>query len=99
MKICWFGIYDASYSRDDILMSGLRFHGAEIVECHADWRDKNRYKILRKKLRSIKSECDVIYAAYPANIPAIVAKILTRKPVVMDALYPMYDAVVNDRKE
>ncbi|MEI6843439.1 MAG: glycosyltransferase [bacterium] len=99
MKICFFGIYDPTYSRNDILISGLKSAGGEVIECQADWRDKNRYKILYKKLQSIKNECDVIYAAYPAPVPAIFAKMFTRKPVVMDALYPMFDAVVNDRKE
>lgn len=80
-------------------MSGLRANGVDTIECQADWRDKNRYKILFKKLQSAKKDCDIIYAAYPADVPVIVAKILTNKPVVMDALYPMYDAVVNDRKE
>ncbi len=99
MKICFFGIYDPKYSRNEILISGLKSAGAEIIECREEWNDKLRYVKLIRKLRQVVGNCDVIYAAYPANIPAIIAKIFTRKMVVMDALYPMYDAVVKDRKE
>ncbi len=99
MKICWFGIYRADYSRNDILMSGLRMNDTEVIECNEDWKDKSRYRKLIKKIRALGNEYDILYAAYPATIPVILAKIFQRKPVVMDAFYSMYDAVVNDRKE
>jgi glycosyltransferase involved in cell wall biosynthesis len=102
MKICWFGIYDRDYSRNDILISGLRANGIEVVECRADWRDPMRYRKLIRQFREAKKGCDIIYAAYPAPVPTILAKIITLfsgTPVVMDAFYSMYDAVVNDRRE
>lgn len=98
-KVCWFGIYDKAYSRNDILMAGLRENGIEIVECSADPKDPHRYLTLVKKLKALKGDYDIIYAAYPAPVPAIVAKLFSRKPVWMDAFYSMYDAVVNDRSE
>jgi glycosyltransferase involved in cell wall biosynthesis len=99
MKICWFGIYDPRYARNSILMSGLRANGAEVVECQEDWKDPKRNQKLLRRLKHLAPSCDIIYAAYPAPVPAILAKIFSRKPVVMDAMYSMYDAVVNDRKE
>ncbi|HWB33732.1 MAG TPA: glycosyltransferase [Candidatus Paceibacterota bacterium] len=99
LRVCWFGIYDPSYPRNDILLRGLRTNGAEIIECHADWRDKNRYKILREKLRALDGAYDIVYAAHPSPGPVLVAKLVSRKPVVMDALYSMFDAAVNDRQE
>lgn len=100
LRVCWFGIYDATYPRNDILLSGLRAQGVEIIECHADWKSRTRYRDLIRSFRAVNpSSYDVVYAAYPATIPTILAKLLTRKPVVMDAFYGMYDAVVCDRKE
>lgn len=99
MKICWFGIYDTDYPRNSILINGLRANGVEVVECFTDWRDKHRYIHLWKKLRDLKGDYDVIYAAYPATVPTILTKVLSRKVVVMDAFYSMYDTVVNDRRE
>jgi glycosyltransferase involved in cell wall biosynthesis len=98
-RICYFGIYDSAYPRNDILLSGLRACGVPVLQCQADWREKNRYRILRKKLRQQEGNYDILYAAHPAAIPVILGRVLSRKPVVMDALYSMYDAVVNDRQE
>ena len=39
MKICYFGIYNPNYSRNDILLSGLNQIGVEVIQCNADWRD------------------------------------------------------------
>jgi glycosyltransferase involved in cell wall biosynthesis len=99
MKICWFGIYTRDYPRNKILLSGLLLNGVEIVECNIDWQKKYRYFHLWRKLRSLKSDYDLIYSAYPATIPTILAKIVSRKPLVMDAFYSMFDSVVCDRRE
>ncbi len=99
LRICWFGIYDPSYPRNDILMRGLRTLCADIIEVRADWRDPARHRKLRDGLRALGNDYDLVYAAYPSTMPVIWAKLISRKPVVMDALYSMYDAVVNDRQE
>lgn len=99
MKICYFGIYDRNYPRNDILMNGMEMNGAEVVECHENWNEKGRYVRLYKKLRALNNDYDIIYCAYPAPVPTILAKLISKKPVVMDAFYGMFDAVVVDRKE
>lgn len=99
MKICFFGIYDPTYSRNDILLSGLREIGVEVIECRADWQDPKRYRKLWKSLRSSNDQYDYIYAAYPSPVPTILARILSKKPVITDAFYSMFDSVVNDRQK
>jgi glycosyltransferase involved in cell wall biosynthesis len=40
LRICYFGTYRAEYSRNQIMIAGLRQAGAEVVECHAVlWTD------------------------------------------------------------
>lgn len=34
MRICYFGTYRAEYSRNRILIEGLRRNGVEVIECH-----------------------------------------------------------------
>jgi glycosyltransferase involved in cell wall biosynthesis len=34
MRICYFGTYDLNYSRNRILIEGLKRNGVEVVECH-----------------------------------------------------------------
>lgn len=99
MKICFFGIYNSAYSRNEILLSGLLQNNVEVIECKADWRDRTRYIKLWKSLQALKNNYDFIYAAYPSPVATIFAKIISRKPVVCDAFYSMFGSVVNDRNE
>jgi len=99
LKICFFGIYDPAYSRNAILLSGLHQAGVEVVECREDWRDPKRYSKLKKSLRALHDDYDFVYAAYPSPVPTILAKLITKKPVISDAFYSMFDSVVNDRRK
>lgn len=99
MKICFFGIYDQSYSRNSIILSGLKKVGVDVVECRADWRDPWRYVKLCRSLLGLKNQYDCVYVAYPSPVATIVARLFSRKLVISDAFYSMYDAVVVDRKE
>lgn len=39
MRVCYFGTYRANYSRNVIMMEGLRRNGVEVLECHDTlWR-------------------------------------------------------------
>ena len=35
LRVCYFGTYRSEYSRNRILMEGLRRNGVEVIECHA----------------------------------------------------------------
>ncbi len=40
MRVCYFGTYDRDYSRNRIIIEGLRQNSVEVVECHRTlWRD------------------------------------------------------------
>lgn len=40
MKVCYFGTYRAEYSRNIVMIAGLRQQGVEVIECHEQlWRD------------------------------------------------------------
>lgn len=99
MKICFFGIYDPSYSRNNIILSGLKKAGVDVVERRADWRDHWRYVKLWKSIRALKNQYDCVYVAYPSPVATIVARLASRKLVISDAFYSMFEAVVVDRKE
>lgn len=39
MRICYFGTYRANYSRNQIMVEGLRRNGVDVIECHEPlWR-------------------------------------------------------------
>lgn len=35
LRVCYFGTYRATYSRNEIMMEGLRRNGIDVMECHA----------------------------------------------------------------
>ncbi len=97
MRICWFGIYKKDYSRNDILLTGLKEKNVEIVECHVSPTEKFRYLKLCKKLLKLKNDYDYIFAAYPSTSVVPIAKLLSRKKLIVDAFYSMYESAVIDR--
>jgi len=46
LRVCYFGTYRANYSRNQIMIAGLRMAGIEVVECHETlWHGiEDRYK-------------------------------------------------------
>ena len=99
MKICFFGIYNREYSRNDILLTGLKENDVTVFEYNEPANQKWRYFRLIKRLAGHKDKFDFIFCAYPSPVPTILASILSRRPIIVDAFYSMYDAVVNDRKQ
>lgn len=98
MKVCWFGCYDSDYARNQILLHGLRVNGVDVVECNETSIGWSRYPRLIKKLRQLKNQYDIIYCAFPAGYFVIIAWLFQKKPIVVDAFFPMHDAYVHDRK-
>jgi glycosyltransferase involved in cell wall biosynthesis len=49
LKVCYFGTYRKNYSRNQIMVEGLRRAGVEVIECHENlWRDiQDRVEIAR----------------------------------------------------
>lgn len=99
MKVCYFGIYDSEYSRNKILISGLRQNGVEVLECVSRKKGFSKYFDLIKKHEAIKNNYDVMIVGFPGFQESILAKFISRKPVVFDAFVSMYDSVVLDRAE
>lgn len=99
MIVCYFGIYDSGYSRNKILISGLKLNGVEVIECRTDKKGIIKYFELIIRHWKIRKNYDVMVVGYPGFQPAILAKFLTRKPIVFDAYLSLYDSVVLDRKK
>jgi glycosyltransferase involved in cell wall biosynthesis len=98
MKVCWFGLYESDYSRNRILIDGLRMNGVEVIECTTDYKNRGKYLRLLRELKKMRNQYDVIYCAFPINWNVIIARLFQRKPVVVDAFFPFHDAYVKDRK-
>ncbi|MDD4271831.1 MAG: glycosyltransferase [Patescibacteria group bacterium] len=98
MTICFFGIYDPLYSRNSILIKGLKQNGIEVIECNATAGRIGKYLTLIAKHRQIRKKYDFMIVAFPGYQAVILAKFLTLKPVIYDAFFSIYDSEVCDRK-
>jgi len=101
MKVCYLGPYQPDYGRNRVIIKGLMENGVEVIECNAYSSNRllDYFKLLRKHLNL---DYDVImlgnrdiYCSQPL-VPFV--KIMSRKPIVFDAILTSYEAEVVDRK-
>lgn len=98
-KVCYFGNFDPDYSRNRVVIKGLRENGFEIVLCNMRTRGFKLYQGLYRRLKKLKGRYDIIIVGHTDNrwmVP--LAKLLTRKPVIWDGFYSLYDSWVLDRR-
>ena len=98
MKICYFGIYDPDYSRNRVFIQGLRVNGVEVIECRSAKFGIAKYIDLIRKHAALRGSYDAMVVGYPGQQAAIVARLITRKPIIFNALVSFYDSLVFDRK-
>jgi len=108
MKVCYFGISDPNYSRNRVILQGLRQNGIDVVECNA-------YSVLPREpamssLAYVKKyvqlmmhhaglNYDVLIASYTGQIVMPLLKFITREPVVLDAYLGMYEMFIDYEPE
>ena len=100
---CFFGIYTPSYSRNHILMKGLRACGTSITECCIDPRANpgilkyGRLFFLGLSLR--KHHFDYIFVAFPGHTVTWLARLIwPRHVIVFDMFLSLRDANLEDRR-
>ena len=98
LTICFFGIYNPKYPRNRVLISGLKQNDVNVIECGTELKGVKKYFDLIKKHWEIRKEYDILFVAFPGWHSMILAKFLTRKPIIFDAFISVYDSAVFDRK-
>jgi glycosyltransferase involved in cell wall biosynthesis len=105
MKILYFGIYNPDFGRNKVYISGLKKNGHEVIECRDTspgimkfWRlwGKHRF-IVKNALKGQKKPYDAMVIGYPGHIVVPFAKLISRAPVVFDALCTLYEGQVLSR--
>ena len=100
MTICYFGDYDSSYNRTSVLLKGLERAGVTVLHCNV--RGKSGVALYRElwlRHRAVAGRYDVLFVGLGnARLIPVFARILTRKPVVWEPLFALYDNWVYDRK-
>lgn len=99
MRVCYFGIYNPNYSRNKILISGLRVNGVEVIECNTTLVGFKKYLDLIRKHWRLRNDYEVMVIGFPGQQLVLLAKLLSRKPVILDAYLSLYDSLVYDRQQ
>jgi glycosyltransferase involved in cell wall biosynthesis len=92
--ICYFGIYNPEFSRNRIYIQGLRKNGVQVIECRSVLSSALKILGLWKKHWVIRDSYDVLVVGYPGHVVVPLARLISRKPVILDALGTLYEAEV-----
>lgn len=100
MKVCHFGVSDPNYSRNRVIVNGLRQNGVEVIECSVYTPAWNtifppQLKYAKEYVQLVKKHAllsnNVMVTSYSGQIVMPLLKLITRKPVVLDALLGMHE--------
>lgn len=92
LTVCYFGNYKSDFSRNRIYISGLRQNDVEVIECQDASKGLGKYVKLWRKHRAVKNDYDIMVVGYPGHIVVPFARVISKKPVVFDALCTLYEA-------
>jgi len=101
MRVCYFGSYNPKYSRNRIIIDGLKQNGVNVFECQDDSPIWSRYfKLLWEYLHLEKHNVIIVGAQGHTSVLLawLLAKIFRRK-LVFDPFISLYDTAIFDRRE
>jgi glycosyltransferase involved in cell wall biosynthesis len=99
MTICYFGDYVLN-GRTHVLRLAMEEAGVHIVDCNSNEMGIRFFIDLFKKHRALKGKYDILFIGNsgPSNFLPLFAQIITKKPVVWEPLFSIYDNYIFDRK-
>jgi len=99
IKILYFGSFDPEYSRNRVLIRGLRENGVDVSLCY----DNSPYifKYINLFLRHLKhrGRYDAMIVGFPGQKVMLLARLLTSKPIIFDVFTSHYGGYILDRKK
>lgn len=98
MKILYFGFYNSGYSRNRNLIQGLISNGVEVIECNVPKGSWRSFPILFWKYLRMDKNFDALVVGFPGQEAMLLARFLTRKPIIFDAFTSHFGGYILDRK-
>ena len=95
MKICFFGSYDKTYSRNISVMAAMESANFEIINCHVSSKTNFVFRFFQLIFQGLKLDFDILWVGFPGHLETLPAKIicvLKRKPLVSDIFISKYDS-------
>ncbi|MFL2650579.1 MAG: glycosyltransferase [Anaerolineales bacterium] len=102
MRICYFGAFDLSYTRNNFIRRALELNDCQITYCNVpqSWPTYKKVLPLIKQYKKIWRECDLIVVAEFCQTVVPLAWLLgqiTGRPVIFDMVIGLYEASVLER--
>ncbi len=100
MRICYINITKKIPPRDAVYLKGLEKNGCEILYCNDNSNGffKKIWQIL-KKHSQIKNNYDILWVGYTAHTLVPIARLMTSKKVVFNALGSLYEGKIISRNQ
>lgn len=95
--VLYFGNIDMNLSRNKIYVDGLRQNGFEILTCVDRSKGLKKYWELYKKHKEFKGRYDALVVGFGGYVTVPLAKLLSKKPVIFDALCSFYETEILSR--
>lgn len=101
MKILFISGESRFYTRNSVILKGLKENDVDIIECTSTAKSYLfRYLIsIYKYILNSNKDFDVIFIGFFGQPLVPLMKILSRKPIVLDAFLSAYDTMCFDRKK
>jgi glycosyltransferase involved in cell wall biosynthesis len=98
-KYCYFGIYEPTeMARNQILSQSLEENGMKMIKCVDSSKSFLKFFNLVKKHWKIRKDYDFMIVGYLSNIVVPLARLISRKKVIFNALNAMYEGEILDRE-
>ncbi len=100
-KICYFGFYNPSYSRNLINQQGLKENGFSFITCHSRARGLKKYFSVARQFWRQRKDISIIIVGFPSQLATIFARLLAgrKKIIISDPLVSLYDSLISDRRQ
>jgi len=99
IKICYFGTYEPELARNKVYLSGLWQNGIEVIECSDNGRGLVKFYKLFIKHWKIRNKYDVMIVGYAGHLLVPFAKLISRKPVILNAMTSLYEVNIVARNK
>jgi len=97
MKVCFFGCFITDEERMVGIIKGLRMNGVEVVICN-DLSSSYLLRYPKLLLKNALLDYDVMFVGWYSQAMVPYARLLTRKPIIIDSYLGLFETSVVDRK-
>ena len=101
LKILFISGRESTYTRNSVILKGLKANGVDIIECTDSSKSYFlRYpKVLLQFILKIQENFDIIFIGFLGQPLVPIINKLSNKPIVFDAFLSTYDTMCYDRKK